>query len=87
MAFFSWGLPLTIPVRIATTVLIVAAIASASRGGTFAGGAFALGMGASSSLLLASSGMLLPEWLGLVPATGLVAGVGLHGAALLREAG
>ncbi|HYI65334.1 MAG TPA: hypothetical protein VEW95_00255 [Candidatus Limnocylindrales bacterium] len=86
MAFFSWGLPLTIPMRIATTVLLLAAIATASRGGMLAAGAFALGMGASSSILLASSGMLLSDWWGLVAAAALAAGVGLHVAALLRGA-
>jgi hypothetical protein len=86
-AFFSWGLPLTIPMRVATTVLLLLAIATASRGGMLAAGAFAIGMGASSSLLLASSGMLLVEWWGLVSVTALTVGVGLHAAALSREAG
>lgn len=85
MAFFSWGLPLPIPARIATTALLLAAIAGASRGGMIAAGAFAIGMGASSSLLLASSGMLLTEWWGLVAATALTTGVGLHAAVLLRS--
>ena len=86
MAFFSWALPLTIPVRIATTALLVVAIATASRGGMLAAGAFALGMGTSSSVLLASSGMLLSEWWVIVSATALAVGVGLHGAVLLRDA-
>ena len=86
MAFFSWGLPLTIPMRVATTVLLVAAMATTSRAGMLAAGAFALGMGASSSLLLASSGMLLSEWWGLVSAGAMTVGVGFHGVVLLREA-
>ncbi len=85
MAFFSWGLPLTVPVRIATSVLLIVVVATSSRGGMLAAGAFALGMGATSSLLLASSGMLFSEWWGMVAATALAAGIGLHSAALLRR--
>ena len=82
MAFFSWGLPLPLPARAATTVLLVAALAAASRSGLLAAGAFALGMGASSGILLASGGQLI-EWWSVVPAVALLGGVALHAAALL----
>src|SRR3990170_4581978 len=71
MAFFSWGLPLPIPARVLATVLLVAALAAASRGGMLAAGAFTLGMGASGSLLVASSGLLFADPLALVPLTAL----------------
>jgi hypothetical protein len=85
LAFFSWGLPLTIPMRVGTTALLLTAIATASRGGMLAAGASALGMGASSSLLPASSGMFLSEWWGLLSVTALTVGVALHAAVLSRE--
>lgn len=84
MAFFSWGLPLPIPARILATVLLVAALAAASRGGMLAAGAFTLGMGASGSLLVASSGLLFADPLALVPLAALLAGAGLHAIVLLR---
>ena len=86
MAFFSWGLPLPIPARVLVTVLLLLALSASSRPGMLAAGAFALGMGATSSLMLALSGSLLTEWWGLVPATSLVGGVGLHAVVLLRDA-
>ena len=80
VAFFSWGLPLPIPARIIVTALLVLALSVASRPGLLAAGAFSLGMGASSASLLASGGLLFEPW-GLVPATALLVGVGLHAAA------
>jgi hypothetical protein len=71
------------PARIVGTVLIVVALAAASRPGMLAGGAFALGMGASSLVLVAFSGLLFTDGWGLVPAAALLAGVGLHALALL----
>jgi hypothetical protein len=85
VAFFSWGLPLPIPLRIAGTVLIVVVLAAASRQGMLAASAFTLGMGASSLVLVTSSGLLVSDGWGLVPAAALVAGVGLHALVLLRE--
>jgi hypothetical protein len=84
VAFWSWGLPLPIPVRIATTVLLVAALAAASGAGMLAAGAYALGMGVSSGLLLALYGQLFVDWWGLVPASALAAGVTLIGWSLAR---
>ena len=84
---FSWGLPFPPVLRFAGTALLVATLAASSRSGMVAAGAFTLGMGVSSSLLLASSGLLFTEWWGLVPATALLAGVVLHSDALRRGAG
>jgi hypothetical protein len=84
VAFFSWGLPLSIPDRVVATVLLAVAFAAASRSGMLAAGAFTLGMGASSALLLASSGLLLADGWGLVSAAALAGGVGLHAGAVLR---
>jgi len=83
---FSWGLPFPLLVRFAGTALLVASLAASSRSGMVAAGAFTLGMGVSSSLLLASSGLLFAEWWGLVPATAWLAGVVLHADALMRPA-
>lgn len=84
MAFFSWAVPLSVPVRVAATVLLVAALAAAARPGLLAAAGFALGMGSSSAFLLASGGQLFLEWWGLVPAVALVAGLALLVAALRR---
>ncbi|MGH2417412.1 MAG: hypothetical protein ACRDFY_03680 [Candidatus Limnocylindria bacterium] len=87
VVLFSWGLPLPLPLRFGATVLLVTVLAASSHRGMLAAGAFALGIGVSSSLLLASSGLLFAEWWALLPAAGLVAGVALHARALLHEAG
>jgi hypothetical protein len=84
---FSWGLPLSLPVRYGATVLLVVTLAAASRNGRLAAGAFTLGMGASSSFLLASSGLLFADWWGVVPAAAFLAGVFLHAWVLLRNKG
>ena len=82
VAFFSWGLPLPIPARVVGTVVLVAALAVTSRHGLLAGGAFALGMGATSGLVVVSSGLLFAGWWGVVPASALLAGLALHATAL-----
>lgn len=81
VAFFSWGLPLPIPARVVVTALLILALAAASRTGLLAAGAFSLGMGASSATLLSSGSLLFEPW-GLVPATMLLGGLALHAAAL-----
>ena len=86
VTFWSWGLPLPIPFRVLGTVLLLTAMSAASRAGTIAAAAFALGMGASSALLLAMGGQLFVDWWALVPAGALLAGVSLSCVALLREA-
>ena len=83
MAFFSWGLPLDMPMRIGVTALLLLALAASSRAGMLSAAAFALGTGTSSALLLAAGGQLFVEWWGLVPATALLVGVGLLGVGLL----
>lgn len=85
IVFFSWGLPLPIPMRVIATMLLVATLTAASRAGRLAGAAFALGMGASSALLLALSGLLFADWWFLVPAAALGAGIALHGVVLLTD--
>jgi hypothetical protein len=85
VVLFSWALPLPLPMRYAATILLVVTLAATSRNGMLAAGAFALGMGASSSLLLASSGLLLADWWGLVSAAALLGGVVLHAGALLSD--
>lgn len=85
MAFWSWGLPMPIPMRVVATALLLVALPAASRAGALAAAGFALGMGASSGLLLAVSGQLFVEWWGLVPASALVAGVGLLAHGALRD--
>ena len=86
VVLFSWGLPLPLPVRLGGTVLLVTVMAASSRQGTLAAGAFAFGIGVSSSILLAASGLLLAEWWGLVSAGGLLGGLALHARSLLSEA-
>jgi hypothetical protein len=74
MLFFSWGLPLTIPARVALTVLLAALLAMASRTGRRAAGAWLLGMAVSSGALLVRTDWPVdPLW--LVPAISLLAGV------------
>ena len=85
MAFFSWGLPLAIPMRVGVTVLLLLALAASSRAGLLAAAAFALGTGVSSALLLAAGGQLFIEWWGMVPASALMIGVGLLGVGLVHD--
>jgi hypothetical protein len=87
MAIFSWGLPFPLPVRFAATGILIAAMAAASPAGRLAAGAFALGIGTSTALLLASAGQLLSDWWGLVPGVALAAGLGLTADRLLRSTG
>ena len=82
VAFFSWGLPLPIPGRVAATVLLLLAMSVASRAGRLGAGAFALGMGITSAFSVIGTGELL-EWWSLIPVLALAASVALH-AAMLR---
>jgi hypothetical protein len=75
VAFFSWGLPLPLAERIALTAFIVVALTIASRAGLLAAAAFCLGMGATSSVVIVSSGLGTVEWWALVPVAGLAAGM------------
>lgn len=77
VAFFSWGLPLSIPARAVATLLLVGALAVASAPGRLAAGAFALGMGVSSSFVVLLSGDLF-EWWMLVPVIALLGAAVLH---------
>ena len=74
VAFFSWGLPLSVAERIALTAFLAVALAISSRAGSLAAGAFCLGMGASSALLVVSSDLRALEWWALIPVAGLVVG-------------
>ena len=85
MAFFSWGLPLDIPMRIGVTALLLVVLAASSRAGVLAASAFMLGTGVSSALLLAAGGQLFVEWWGVIPGAALLIGVSLLGAGLLRD--
>jgi hypothetical protein len=85
MAFFSWGLPLDIPMRAGVNILLLVVLAASSRAGLLAASAFLLGTGVSSALLLAAGGQLFIDWWGIVPATALTTGVSLFGVGLLRD--
>ena len=85
MAFFSWGLPLDIPMRIGVTALLMVVLAASSRAGLMAASAFMLGTGVSSALLLAASGQLFVDWWGVVPAAALTVGAGLVAIALVGD--
>lgn len=79
VAFFSWGLPLPIPARVAATVLLVLAMSVASPAGRVGAGAFTLGMGITSAVLVVGTGELV-EWWSAVPVIALLAGALLHAA-------
>ena len=66
VAFFSWGLPLPIPARVAATLLLVLAMSVASPAGRLGAGAFTLGMAISSAIVVIRTGELL-EWWSTVP--------------------
>jgi hypothetical protein len=85
MAFFSWGLPLAIPMRVGVTALLLLALAASSRAGLLAAATFALGTGVSSAVLLAAGGQLFMEWWGLVPGSALLIGVSLLGIGLVHD--
>ena len=77
VAFFSWGLPLPIPARVAATLLLVLAMSVASAAGRLGAGAFTLGMAITSGVVVIGTGELL-EWWSAVPMAALVASVALH---------
>ena len=77
VAFFSWGLPLPIPARIAATGLLVLAMSVASAAGPLAAGAFTLGMAITSAVVVIGTGELL-QWWSAVPVLALVASAFLH---------
>jgi hypothetical protein len=77
VAFFSWGLPLPIPARVAATVLVVVAMSVASSAGRLAAGAFTLGMGITSAVVVIGTGEPVEWWSG-VPVLAFVASVALH---------
>jgi hypothetical protein len=80
VAFFSWGLPLPIPARVAASGLLVLAMSLASPAGRLGAGAFTLGMGITSAVVVIGTGELL-NWWSAVPVFALVASVALHAAA------
>lgn len=81
VAFFSWGLPLPIPARVAATLLLLLAMSVASSAGRLAAGAFTLGMGITSAAVVIGTGEPLEWWIG-VPVLAFVASVVLHAASL-----
>lgn len=84
IAFFSWGLPLPILVRAGATVLLLTALAAASRQGRRGAGVFAIGMGLSSAYLVAASGLFGSVWT-LVPLSALLTGACLYLWSVRRE--
>ena len=79
VAFFSWGLPLPIPARVAATLLLVLAMSVASPAGRLGAGAFMLGMAITSGVGVIGTGELL-EWWSAVPVVALLGSVALHAA-------
>lgn len=77
--FMSWSLPLTIPMRLIVTAMIVVALTVTGSVERLAAGGFLAGMAAATGVLLALAGW--PEDLWLVPVM-LLLGVGLHAAGL-----
>jgi hypothetical protein len=84
VTIFSWGLPFPMELRIASTALLIIVLAAASRAGCVSAGTFALGMAATSGVLLAASGELISPW-GLVPLAALASGVSLVVRAILSD--
>jgi len=84
VAIFSWGLPFPMELRVASTALLIVVLAASTRAGRISAATFAMGMAATSGLLLALSGQLISTW-GLIPLAGLAAGVSLVVRAILSE--
>lgn len=82
VAFFSWGLPLSIPARVAATVLLVLAMSLASAAGRLAAGAFTLGMAVISGVVVSGTAEFL-EWGSALVVVAVVASVALHAGSLL----
>jgi hypothetical protein len=84
VAFFSWGLPLPLPARVAATLLLVIAMSVASPAGRLGAGAFTLGMAITSGVVVIGTGELV-EWWSAVPVLALAASVALHADSLRRS--
>jgi hypothetical protein len=84
VTIFSWAFPFPMELRVASTGLLIAVMAAASRAGRVSAATFALAMAASSGLLLAASGELVSAC-GPVPLAALAAGVTLAARAILWD--
>ena len=84
VTIFSWALPIPMELRVASTALLIAVLAVASRAGRVSAGTFALAMAGTSGSLLAASGELVSIW-GLVPLAALAAGVSVVVRAVLWD--